>query len=150
MDLYYSKRGVAVSIILTIVTCGIYGLVWLHHLLTTLYRQNDQPSNAAVDIILSIVTCRIYHIYLLYKMGKLESGMHYRLGVQPKDDSILYLILGIFQLDIVVYALIQSNINTLADQMNRGGPHGPGGPPPPGGSYGGGGSFPGSDPGRLQ
>ena len=149
MDLYYSKRGVATSIILSIVTCGIYAWVWLHHLLSTLYRQNDMPSNAAMDIVLSFVTCGIYYIYLLYKLGKLESGMHYRLGAQPKDDSILYLILGIFGLWVVVYALLQSNINTLADHMSRGGP-GPGGPPPPHGPYGGGSNFPGSDPGRLQ
>ena len=135
MDLYYSKRSVGVAILLSIITCSIYAWVWLYHLLTTLYRQNNQPSNAAVDIVLYIVTCGIYGWYLMYKMGKLESGMHYNLRVQPKDDSILYLILGIFGLWIVVYAIIQSNINNLADHMNMGGgpPGGPG-PGPQGGS----------------
>ena len=134
MDLYYSKRSVGVSILLSIVTCSIYAWVWLYQMLTALYRQNEQPSSAAMDIVLSFVTCGIYLIYLMYKMGKLEAGMHHRLGMPPKDDSILYLILGIFGLSIVVYAIVQSNINNMADHLHaRGpGPHGPhgGGPGP--------------------
>ena len=138
MDLYFSKRSVGVSILLSIVTCGIYSLVWLYQLLTTLYRENNQPNSAAVDIVLFIITCSLYGYYLMYKMGKMESAIHYKYGMPPKDDSVLYLILGIFQLWIIVYAILQSNINSLADEIHRRG--GPGGPGPYGGHnpYGGG------------
>ena len=119
MSLFQSKKSVGVSILLSIVTCGIYAWVWFYQLLTTLYSQNNQPNNAAMDIVLSFVTCGIYFIYMMYKIGKLESGMHHNLGLPPKDDSVLYLILSIFGLAIVVYAIVQSNINNIADQMMR-------------------------------
>ena len=124
MDVYQDKRSVGVAILLSIVTCGIYGYYWLYKLLCTHYRINNQPNNAGMDIVLYIVTCGLYGIYLGYKMGKLESTTHHVMGAPPRDDSILYLILNIFGLWIVVYAILQSNINTLVDQF---GGHGPGG-----------------------
>ena len=143
MDLYYSKRSVGVSVILSIVTCSIYGWVWLYQLLNTMYRENNQPSNAGIDIVLSIVTCGIYYIYLMYKMGKMESALQYKMGMPPKDDSVLYVILTIFGLWIVAYAIIQSNINNMVDRMHGPGPHGPHGPF-------GGGPGPGQWPGQGQ
>ncbi|MCL2406171.1 MAG: DUF4234 domain-containing protein [Defluviitaleaceae bacterium] len=133
MEMYYYKRSVGVAILLTFVTCGIYGIYWLYQLLTSLYRLNNLPSNAGLDIVLSIVTCGIYGIYLAYKMGKLESTAHHVMGMPPRDDSILYLILTIFSLGIIVYAIIQSNLNNLVDQVGGHGPHGgPGYGPGPG------------------
>ena len=152
MDLYYSRKSVGLCIFLCIITCGIYGYVWLYQLLSTMYRQNNQPNNAGIDIVLYIVTCGIYGFYLNYKLGKMESEMHHRLGMPPKDDSVLYLVLGIFILWIVVYAIIQSNINNLVDQLYGRGPHGPHGPGPHG-PHGGPGYGPGPgghDPGRMQ
>jgi hypothetical protein len=35
-------------------------------------------------------------------------------GKVPTDNSVLYLILSIFQLDIVSYIIIQSELNSLA------------------------------------
>ena len=137
MDVYQDKRSVGMSIFLSIITCGIYGYYWLYKLLSSHYRLNNQPNNAGMDIVLYIVTCGIYGIYLGYKMGKLESTSHYVMGFPPRDDSILYLILNLFGLWIVVYAIIQSNLNTMVDQS--GGGYGPGGPHGPGPGYGPGG-----------
>jgi len=139
MDVYQDKRSVGMAIFLSIITCGIYGYYWLYKLLSSHYRINNQPNNAVTDIVLWIVTCGIYGIYLGYKMGKLESTSHYVMGFPPRDDSILYLILNIFGLWIVVYAIIQSNLNTMVDQHGRG----------PGGPYGGGPGFGPGGPGHF-
>ena len=130
MDMYYYKRSVGVAILLSVVTCGIYGIYWYYQVLSTMYRLNNLPSNAGLDIVLTFITCGIYGIYLMYKIGKMESTAYHIMGMPPRDDSILYLILGLFGLHIVVYAIVQSNINTLADHFGGGGrgPHGPGGP----------------------
>ena len=122
----FDKRGVALSVILTLITCGIYGFVWLYQLLTTLYRVNNQSSSAALDIVLSLVTCGIWTIYLGYKMGKLESGVHRAHGLPFKDDSILYVILAIFGMSIINYAIIQSNINSISTDIGFGSPQDPG------------------------
>lgn len=122
----YDKRSVALSVILTLITCGLYGFVWLYQLLQTLYRVNNQASSAALDIVLSIVTCGIWSIYLGYKMGKLESGAYRAHGLPFRDDSILYVILAIFGLSIINWAIIQSNINSIPTDTGFGSPHGTG------------------------
>lgn len=67
-----TQRNIAVSIILTIVTCGIYGIVWFVML-------NDEIRNASKDygmpsggvaFLLTIVTCGIYGIYGHIKWAK--------------------------------------------------------------------------------
>jgi hypothetical protein len=79
-----------------------------------------------MDIVLGIITCGIYFIYLFYKMGKMESEMHARVGMPPRDDSVMYLILGIFSFALVNYAILQANTNQLIDRLEGGdGPKGP-------------------------
>jgi len=113
------KRSVGLAILLSIITCGIYLIYWEYKTWDALYKANNQPSSAGVDVLLSIVTCGIYMIYMLYKGGKLESSAMAHYGFPPKDDSVLYLILGIFGLAIVSLAILQSNINNmLADAVN--------------------------------
>ena len=113
------KRSVATSIILCIITCGIYMWYWDYKNWDSLYRANGQPSKAGTDLLLSLITCGIYYIYMHYKMGKMEGEAFARYGLGQKDDSVLYLILTIFGLGIVSVAILQSNINhPLADAVN--------------------------------
>ena len=114
------KREVPIAILLSIVTCGIYFLYWEYKIYDSLYKANNQPSSAGVDLLLSCVTCGIYFIYMMYKSGKMESSALAMYGLQEKDDSVLYMILGIFGLGIVSAAIIQTNINNqLADAVNN-------------------------------
>jgi len=115
------RRSVGLGVVLSIVTCGIYSFYWLYQLLSAHYRLNNQPSNAGMDLVLSLVTCGIYFIYLMYKLGKLESDSYRAVGF-TKDDSILYVILSIFSMSIVVYAIVQSNLNSLCDKIDGSGP----------------------------
>lgn len=105
------ERNLATCIILTIVTCGIYGIYWFYSMLKELYILNGEPDNAGTDILLTIVTCGIYSYYLLYQAGKRIDSIHRRFGLAPKDDSVIYLILSIFGLSIVAYVLIQGDLN---------------------------------------
>jgi len=117
---FIEKREVALAVILTLVTCGIYGIYWKYMLWDTLYKATNRQSNAAVDLLLSFVTCGIYYLYMLYKAGRMESEAMAMYNLPSKDDSALYLILGIFSLSIVASAIMQSNINNyLADAVNN-------------------------------
>jgi len=118
-ELYYLKRPVAMSIVLSIVTCSIYGWYWLYQMLSGFYRLNNQPNTAGMDILLSLVTCGIYFIYLMYKLGKLESAAHQNYNMPHRDDSLMYLLLALFTGGIgiyIVYGIVQSNLNLLADR----------------------------------
>lgn len=114
------KRSIPLAILLTIITCGIYIIYWEYKILDAMYRANNLPSTAGTDILLSIVTCGIYGLYMLYKAGKMESTAMAAHNLPEKDESALYLILGIFGLGIVSFCILQSSINNnLADVVNN-------------------------------
>ncbi len=109
------RRDLAVSIVLTIITCGIYGFYWMYCLTQDAnYISGDQSMSPGTTILLTIVTCGIYGIYWAYKMGKnIQYAKAYN-GRPAEDRSTLYLILAIFGLQIVNYALMQDDLNSLA------------------------------------
>lgn len=112
-----TQRSIPVCIILSIVTCGIYGLYWLYCLVEDLNAacQDGDATGGGMVVLLSIVTCDIYLLYWLYKAGGKVNQLHYLSG-QREDSSlgILYLLLSIFGAGIVSYALIQNELNKVA------------------------------------
>jgi hypothetical protein len=114
-DFRHVKRDILVSVILTIVTCSIYGWVWLYCILKDLYALGGKQNTAGMDILLCFVTCGIYYFYLHYKMGKLEAEAYHALGKPYRDDSVLYVLLALFGFWIINVCIVQSNLNKLAD-----------------------------------
>ena len=113
------KRSVAMAIIFTIITCGIYAIYWEYKVWNSLYRATNRPSNAGLDVLLGIITCQLYSIYMMYKGGKMETEAYAMYGLPEKDETALYLILSIFGLGIISLAILQSNLNNpLADVAN--------------------------------
>ena len=114
-------RSLPLNIILTIVTCGIYGLYWFVVLTNDVNqlsgRRNDTSGGMA--LFLSIITCGIYSIYWAYKLGEKMSIIKTLYYGRDSSDSILYLILQIIGLPIITYALAQNEINTIIE--GRGG-----------------------------
>lgn len=103
------KRNIAVAVILSIVTCGIYGIYWM-------IKINDEVNQLAGEyeattggmvFLFSLITCGIYGLYWLYKMGERCDVIK---GVNG-SSGILYLLLGIFGFSIISYCLIQDTIN---------------------------------------
>ena len=122
------RRNIALYIVLTLVTCGIFGLYWL------VVLNNDCNNAAAISdgtsggvvILLSIVTCGIYGLYWYYKMGQnLDIALQNR-GRVPSNKSVILLVLSIFGLGIVSSALIQDDLNKISDldNMQQGQPYG--------------------------
>lgn len=111
-----TKRDIALAIVLSIITCGIYGLYWFVVMTDDSNRVSgeDTPSGG-IALLLTIVTCGIYAIYWNYKMGKkmYEAGKRYNKEIS--DNSVIYLVLSLFGLSIVSYALIQSDLNKFAE-----------------------------------
>ena len=66
------QRSIPVCIILSIVTCGIYGIYWFIQLTNeSNYLCNRQGyASGGVAFLLTLVTCDIYGIYWAYKMGE--------------------------------------------------------------------------------
>ena len=109
------ERNVAVCVILSLVTCGIYGIVWFFRLNDDARTiSGDQRLSGGKAFLLTIVTCGIYYFYWAYLMGKAINEANIKANKPANDNSTLYLILSILGLGIVTYALAQSEINKFA------------------------------------
>lgn len=108
-----APRSIALSIILSIVTFGIYGLYWIYKLNNEVNELAEDPiaPGGGMVIFLLIVTFGIYGLYWLYKMGQKCDYIRQVNG----SSGVLYLILGIFGLGIVADALIQDTINKVLE-----------------------------------
>lgn len=110
-----TKRDIAVAIILSLVTCGIYGIYWFIVLTDDANNvSGENTTSGGMAFLFTLLTCGIYAIYWYYKKGQQLYGAGKKYGVDIADNAILYLILGLFGLGIVSYALIQNDLNKFA------------------------------------
>ncbi len=112
-------KNIVTAVILSIVTCGIYGIIWFINLVDDVNRVcNDEDSNQSGGMVflLTLVTCGIYGIIWFYKAGKRMFNAGNKYGMQFADNSVLYLVLELFGLGIVNYCLIQSDLNKFSGQ----------------------------------
>ena len=112
------KRDVAIAIVLTIVTCGIYGIYWFIMLTNEVKAASgdDKLASGGLAFVFTLLSCGIYGIYWAYKMGELMKTAQEKNGLQVKDNAVLYLVLEFIGLGIVVYALVQSDLNAIAEK----------------------------------
>ncbi len=105
-------RSVGLCIVLSIITCGIYGIYWFVCLNDDVNEVTGRPgTTGGMAFLFSLITCGIYSIYWNYKMGdKLDQARAER-GVPTGSLAILYLVLSIVGLSIVSFALMQSELN---------------------------------------
>ena len=107
------QRNIAICIILTIVTCGIYGLIWMASLNDELCAVSGQPggTSGGMVVLFSIITCGIYAIYWAYKMGEAVEMIHAQRGIPGSSAPILYLVLMLLGVGVIAYALMQNELN---------------------------------------
>ncbi len=113
------NKSLATCVILSIVTCGIYAIIWFINLVDDANRVcNDEKSSQSggTVFLLTLVTCGIYGIVWFYQVGgrMFRAGQKY--GMPISDNGTLYLLLEIFGLGIVNYCLLQSDLNKFSNQ----------------------------------
>ena len=81
------KRGVFVSLLLTIITCGIYAYFWIGSLSNDISDCLGEQRNGAMDGFLTFITCG------------------------------LYLLICFIGLSLVPVWIMQSNMNEIIDRM---------------------------------
>ena len=104
------NRNIVTCVILSLVTCGIYGIYWIICLAREAVSVKDPADSGILEIVLMLflpfVGC-----YLAEQ--KLAKGCEAK-GIEHKDNSILYLILGLVGLGIVNLCMMQNDLNKLA------------------------------------
>lgn len=107
------QRNIVVAILLTIITCGIYGIYWIIVMTRDAVSVKDPADNAILEIVLMLFL-PFLGFFLTEK--KFAEGCAER-GIEHKDNSILYLILGLFGLGIVNFCMMQNDLNKLASPV---------------------------------
>lgn len=108
------QKNIVTCIILSIVTCGIYGIIWfiaLNDDVNTL--TGDFKTSGGMAFLLTLVTCGIYSFYWMYRQGQRIDELKQSRGVPAGNSGVLYLILTVLGLGIVSYCLMQNEINNL-------------------------------------
>ena len=107
-------RNIATCIILSIVTCGIYGIIWFVGLVNDVnfVCQDEKSSQSGGTVLLlTIITCGIYGIIWFFNAAKRLHMAGNKYNVQISENSVVYLVLSLIGLQIVVYCLVQSDLN---------------------------------------
>lgn len=98
-----TNRSLITYIILTILTCGIYGFYFIYKLAKDVNEMckedGDKVGGLLVYILLSYLTCGIYSFYWLYKIqNRLQAaGPRYGINITESGTTVLlWLILGSF------------------------------------------------------
>ncbi|MDD3191900.1 MAG: DUF4234 domain-containing protein [Bacilli bacterium] len=101
------KRSLLMMLLLTIITLGIYEVVWYVKFQMELKAQTGKGFGGLAHFLLTIVTFGIYFIYWQYAAGKrlAEQGL--------EDQSVLYLILA-FVFPVINPYLMQNQANKLS------------------------------------
>ena len=122
-------RGLASYIILSIITCGIYGYYFIykmaHDVNIACDGDGENTSGLVAFILLSMITCGIYAWYWYYKLGNrlANNAGRYGLGIQENGTTVLMwcifgtLICGIGPF-IAMHILIK-NSNMICNAYNR-------------------------------
>ena len=110
MKMAIKERNIVVCILLTLVTCGIYGIYWVIMMAREAVSVKDASDNGILEIVLMLFL-PFLGFFLAEK--KLAEGCAAK-GIAHEDRSIIYLILGLLGLTIVNYCMMQNDLNKIA------------------------------------
>lgn len=112
----FPERNLAIAIVLTLITCGLYALYWMYTLTEDSNKISGEPNptSGGMVILLGIVTCGIYSLYWIYKRGEIVDRYNLQRGLPDGNNAIIYLLLSVFGFGIVSYALLQNELNKIA------------------------------------
>jgi len=109
------KRSIGLCIVLSIITCGIYGIYWFICLTNELnYASRKDGTDGGMSFVLTFITCGIYGYFWAYQQGEKVD----RMNEQRSSTALVYLLLQIFGLGIVGYCLMQNELNYFSDRQN--------------------------------
>jgi hypothetical protein len=109
------RIDVAVGLILSIVTCGLYNIYWNYRQMRAMNALLGREEYEFVKwLVLSIVTCGLYHVYYEYKMGSdLQTWLDQNGVVVSPNLGVVGLALSIVGLTVIADAVYQHELNKL-------------------------------------
>lgn len=112
-----NERSIGISIFLTLITLGIYGIYW-KYLLVKNTRAITRNESSCVGEMLCLLFVPFYSMYWWYTRGKLVNNEFSKRGYNVTSSGAIFLVLCIFVLDIVASAIMQNDFNSLPATTN--------------------------------
>ncbi len=107
------QRNLLAVFLLTIVTCGIYGIYLTIAMPNEYAGELGESRNVVLDVILLIFTCGIYGIYLDYLTGVYINRVADSRNEPTDDISVLSIILTLCGGGFLVMILLQEKMNAF-------------------------------------
>ncbi len=107
-------RNVPLAAFYTIISFGVYYLVWMYGLIKAMHKLTNDASTPTKDFLLSIFVLPGFQIMFALKLKKWEEYLFAHradLHVQKSDYSLPYLLLTIFGLGPVAVLMMQLDLN---------------------------------------
>lgn len=111
-------RSILTCILLTIFSCGLYGILWFGNLNdeANYLSEERSPTSGGIAFLLCILTCGIYYFYWEYKQGeKIDRAYILRNQIPPKHE-LLFIVLTFvpYAGGLITYSIMQNDINNIA------------------------------------
>lgn len=115
-----ANRHPAVVVLLSLVTCGLYGVYWLYR--TTAELRNatgDDRLRPGVDLLIGLLTLGLWYIFVQYRNARVIHRARSAFEPGVSDHSVLVLVLNVLALFVGVTGLVaiyvlQGDLNELA------------------------------------
>ncbi len=113
------ERNIALCILYSIITCGIYGIYWFITLTddTNFVAPETETASGGMAFLYSLITCGIYYYYWSYKLGDKLDTVNISKGNSTKNYAVLFLILSLLGFGIINYCIAQSELNKLSYEV---------------------------------
>jgi len=105
--------NIALDIILSIITCGIYWFFWQARQMRALnYLLKEQRFSFLLWFLVSLITCFLFNVYYEYIMAQAIVEIQKKQGKALSNDlPVLSLVLSLFGLHVITDAIQQHEIN---------------------------------------
>jgi len=124
-----ADRSLAAYILLSIITCGIYGYYFIYSVAKDVNiacaDDGEETAGLGMFILLSIVTCGFYSIYWMYKLGNRLTANAPRYGMSFQENGstiVLWKVFGLLICCIGTYIgdyILIKNTNAICDAYNK-------------------------------
>ena len=112
-----NKRSISMCILLSIITCGIYGIYWMYLLVKNTRSIQKNTDNCKGEM-LCLIFVPFYSLYWWYTRGeKVRQGFAEH-AYNATGGGVVYLVLVILGLSIVSMAIMQSDFNSLKSETH--------------------------------
>lgn len=110
----FTQKSPATVLILSLVTCGIYGLIWLWGAMKELYNAGHK-SIGNLDPTIQFILLFVYVGLPFFAINANDNlnAVRAQKGIAEKDNKVMYIILSILFWPALAY-MVQDEMNKLA------------------------------------